>query len=241
MGLSYIKEKAKQFCSWTKERIHDIKIACAEVVSYVAEKAQRWANHVIEENMDWFNVEADVYIDADTIETAKNRIVSSFPNGITETIANQSEEERIKTYQEFAIEAAKDMGLDQIVEDIVFYTPQTEEEMSQFGFFSRHNNNLYINMAFIVCDNVELGTEQVFTIYHELEHARQWAAVCACYSTPPGETFGYPKEKVLEYANNFVYYVTPDENYEDYKTQPVERDAYAFEDELKNFENKRIN
>ena len=63
---------------------------------------------------------------------------------------------------------------------------------------------------------------RIYTIFHELIHARQYEAALT------RNDHGYSREQCLEWAYNFRNYIDPEENDEAYRKQPLERDAYGF-------------
>ena len=101
------------------------------------------------------------------------------------------------------------------------------------GGYRHRDNSLRLNLAMIVSDEPELFREQVSTIFHELVHARQHEAVFALANGKPYEEYGYSVEDLQVMANNFLNYITPGENYEAYTKQPVEAEAYWFEEQIK--------
>lgn len=234
-GYDWAKGKVEQAVNWTKETIQEVKEKTAIVVERIGEKVERWGTKIREfvKPKSAKKPYVPEHTDIKVIERAKDTIDQHFQNGIEDTLVNMNEKQRIETFQNFVQDAIIDLNLDKTHLDVQIVPPETEEEMSVFGYFSRTDNTLFINAEFIVCDNIELAKEQVFTIYHELMHARQWAAVCAWASTPQGDTFGYSVNRILEYANNFADYVSPGEDRERYRNQPLERDAYGFETKLK--------
>ncbi len=232
-AVGWVKEKSEQVVNWTREKIQEVKEATISVVENIGETLVRWGNKITD-TVKKPNIYTLEQTDVEAGQKAIDTIERHFPSGIKETLETQSGEQRIETFHELAQDAISDMQLDETNLDIQIVPPRTEEEKAVLGYFSNKDNTLYINAEFIVCDNLELAKEQVYTIYHELMHARQWAAVCSWASTPPGDTLGYSKDKILEYVNNFAYYIQPEWDREAYRCQPIETSAYGFETELKN-------
>ena len=234
-GCDWVKGKCESVVNFTKEKIQEVKEKTAIAVERIGEKVERWGTKIKEfvkpkSKKKPYSPEPT---DIEAIERAKHTIVEHFPDGIVNTLENLNETQRIDTFQNFVQDAIVDLNLDKTNLDVQIVPPETEEEMSVYGYFSRKDNTLFINAEFIVCDNLELVKEQVFTVYHELMHARQWAAVCAWASTPQGDTFGYSVNRILEYANNYGHYISPRVDRELYRWQPLERDAFGFESKLK--------
>lgn len=241
MGLkesfNRFKEKVQQGYNWTKEKIREVKeFVVAPIVERIGERVQEWGSKIRDLSNRIRNktkISPLEPTDLEAIERANGTINRHFPNGIKGTLEEMSEEQRIDAFNEFVNDAITDLRLDNTNIDVQIVLPETEEEASVFGYFSREDNTLFINAGLIICDNIEFAEEQVYTVYHELMHARQWAAVCAWASTPQGDTMGYSMDRILEYANNFAHYTSPRDNYERYRNQPLERDAYAYEQKLK--------
>lgn len=237
-ACNWTKEKVRQGYEWTKEKFKEFKEFVAPTVERIGERVQEWGKKLSDLGNRIGKKESKRILeptDLEAAERAKETINEHFPYGIEATLEKLSEEERIDKFKELAQSAIEDLGLDKTDLDVQIEIPETEEQASVFGYFSRRQNTLFINAGFIVCDNLELVKEQVYTIYHELMHARQWAAICAWASTPQGDTMGYSVDRILEYANNYAHYTSPNENYERYRNQSLERDAYAFESELKEY------
>ena len=233
-AANWVKEKGKQVANWTKELVQEVKEITQPYVEKLGDTFIRWGDRIKNgfkkpKPKDY----SPEITDIKAAQRAKQTIERKFPNGIRETLQEQNEVERIETFQDLAQEAIIDLQLDKTNLEVQIVPPQTEEEMSVFGYFSRTDNTLFINAEFIVSDDMDLAKEQVYTIYHELMHARQWAAVCAWASTPPGDTLGYSVDQILEFANNFAHYISPREGYEIYRFQPVENGAFGFESKLK--------
>jgi hypothetical protein len=69
--------------------------------------------------------------------------------------------------------------------------------------------------------------EQIYTIFHELKHARQWAAVLG------EKDYGYSDELLQKWGENMQNYIPPYESDEAYRKQPMELDTFGFESILK--------
>lgn len=115
------------------------------------------------------------------------------------------------------------------IDDVAFYVAP----VNNCGYYSREDNCVHINVAFLTSDNIYFVKEQVFSLFHEMTHALQWHAV---KNVADGNfnTYGFSLEQVAEWAINFDHYLRPEVDPEGYRNQPIERDAYWLEWMLKN-------
>lgn len=252
MGLlGKLKEKVKKACETIREGVAYVAEKVKEGVETVArkmeewkEKAQDYINEKREAVADWLERKAeeqrqkkyenevkrgkhklkeeqpDVVLQNECVDYIRKK----FPNGIKEVMGAKSDVERAETLIEIAHEVAEKMGIEVKVElDI----PQSAADMERYGCYNWRTNELHINMGYVVCDKPELIAEQVYTVFHELVHARQWAIVSG------GKDYGYSDERIMVLAQNFRYYIRPEVSDELYSKQPLESEAYALEAKLK--------
>lgn len=151
---------------------------------------------------------------------AKEFIDTKFSRGVKETLRGQNPTERIETMQHVVQEASN--ILDVKVNRVDYFEPDASHA-STCGYFDRSDNSLHLNAYMVTSDHPELAAEQIYTVFHELIHARQWAAVTG------KKDYGYSPETLLEWANNFNNYISPNESDREYRRQPLERDAFGFE------------
>lgn len=252
MGLwGKLKEKVKEACETIREGFAYVAEQVRERVETVArkmeewkEKAQDYINEKREAVADWLERKAeeqreikyqnevkrgklklkeeqpDVVLQNECVDYIREK----FPTGIKEAMHAKSDEERAETLVEIAYEVAEKMGIEVKVElDI----PQSEADMSQMGCYNWMTNELHINMGYVTCDKPELIAEQVYTVFHELVHARQWAIVSG------EKDCGYSDERRMMLAQNFRYYIRPEVSDETYRKQPLEAEAFGLEAKLK--------
>lgn len=152
-----------------------------------------------------------------------------FPNGIEERLFQMSVDELPDFFME--IEKDAEVIMDVTTEEVVIIYPKTEEEIMKYGcgFYNIENNLLCINGAFLYSGNIDLIKEQIFTIFHELKHARQYAAV------ERKKDYGYSEELMQTWEQNMKNYITYRENDEAYRKQPLEMDTFGFEELLKEY------
>ena len=230
MGLwSSLKEKAKSVGRRLKENWQEVKEAGRKIIVAVSERVEIWtdkAKRAFEEKIKEYKIRSKYpgYVptepDQKIAAESKKFLDQEFRRGIRETMRNQIPEERIQTIKDVVKKASQILDVD--VDKVDFY--QLSSEMGKIcGYFDRQENSLYLNAYMITCDRVDLVEEQVYTVFHELIHARQWAAVTG------KKDYGYASETILEWAKNFADYVPFTVSDEMYRRQPLERDAFGFE------------
>lgn len=230
--LSYIKEKGRQFGNWikrtaedVKEAWNEIKQAGREICDTVKEHYQEWRArrndrhrkaHIKEHYHNYKPSEPDQKVAQEVI----NHLDNEFPRGIAETLIEMTGSQRVDAFEEMVKRGQEIMDIE--VNQTVFFKPD-ESSQNICGYYDRKNNTLCLNEYMVTTDHPELIREQVYTIFHELVHARQWAAVTG------KKDYGYSSDQLLEWANNFANYVPSNVSDEDYRKQPLERDAFGFE------------
>ena len=160
-------------------------------------------------------------------ESSTSYLETKFPQGITNTMANQSNSERVDTIQNVVKDVAK--IFDVKIDSIDFFEPQNMAQLRTMGFYYREDNSINLNIAYIVSENPRNARDQVLTIFHEMMHARQWAAATR------QKDYGYSNERLVEWIYNFYNYIPAYESDEAYRKQPLERDAFGFEAELEKY------
>lgn len=235
----------------TREVWHEIKETTRDVVEYVSDRVQHWTDRAkdayhraeqkikqvyhdtkekVKEKIKEYKVRTKhpKYVptkpDQEIATEAKNYIDRKFPRGISQTLMEMPPQERVKAFEEIVTDAAG--ILDVKIDGINAFTPG-EDQINTCGYYRWDDNTLHLNRWMIASDNPRLVEEQVYTVFHELMHARQYAAVTG------KKNYEYPKETLLEWAYNFKNYVGPQEDPERYRKQPLERDAFGFESIIK--------
>lgn len=252
MGLfGWVKEKAQKAWTAVKEGVAYVAEKVKEGVDYAARKLDEWsekAKTYIEEKKEkvaeWHEKRAqklreDKYRrevergkhklkeekpDVELENKCVNYLKEKFPKGIKKEMHRKSEVERVETIVEIVNDVSEIMGVDVKLElDI----PQRRADMEYHGSYNRKTNELHINMGYLTCDEPELVAEQVYTVFHELNHARQWAIV-------KGEKdYGYSDERRMKLAENFLYYIRPEVSDYAYVRQPLEANSFGLEAKLK--------
>ena len=160
------------------------------------------------------------------IQILENRIGEK---PLNEVLENQTPEQRMDFIQDLSNDFKGKTRLQ--LGDVKYYaTPGLE-----FGYYDREDNSVHINTVFLTSKNPYFVKEQIFTLFHEMTHAIQWNAVA---NTANGDdnTYGFSLEQVAEWAINFQpgRYIRPGVDPGGYRNQPIERDAYLLEWQLKN-------
>lgn len=164
-------------------------------------------------------------VDVALARECKEYLWEMFPNGIGAKVEQMTDEEILALFHQIIKDAESIMGLK--LDNIDLYTSAEWPLGYYCGYYNHQDNSLHINAAFLLSGNVSLIEEQVYTIFHELKHARQWAAVVGDID------FGYSQETLQQWAESFQMYIPSSENDEAYRKQAVELDAYGFETILK--------
>ena len=175
--------------------------------------------------------------DQPLVDNSIHAIREHFPAGVIETAINSNPEDRKKKIEELVPIAALAMGIKNPPE-LEFFFPDSIEQMNSLcGGYRHKDNTLRLNLAMIVSGEPELFREQVSTIFHELVHTRQHEAVSALADGKPYEEYGYSVDYLQVMAENMLNYVAYGENYEAYTKQPIEAEAFWFEEQIKPYFN----
>lgn len=232
-GAAYVAEKVKEGVDYAARKLHDwsdkakdyIGEKRLEIAQWHEEKARKlredkYRIEVIRGKHKLKEEKPDVELENKCVNYLKEK----FPKGIKKEMHRKSEVERVETIVEIVNDVSEIMGVDVKLElDI----PQRRADMKYYGSYNRTTNELHINMGYLTCDKPELVAEQVYTVFHELNHARQWAIV-------KGEKdYGYSDERKMELALNFLYYIRPEVSDYAYVRQPLEANSFGLEEKLK--------
>lgn len=208
--------------------------AAMQVVNSIIQRVQRWKERMyyldqlqqFGESLDLEAVYSPEQSDIITAQRIANYLKSVFPNGFEEQLKNMTHDELMSFFKVFEKEVEKIMDVD--ISDVDFYVTNTSPQNGYYGFYSDEDRTLNINAAFIHSNNIELIVEQLFTICHELKHARQFAAI-------RGEKdYGYSEQQIDSWKVNAAYYIPPALDPEWYRKQPLELDSFGFEQYIRN-------
>jgi hypothetical protein len=89
---------------------------------------------------------------------------------------------------------------------------------NEYGAFDERDNSITMNKDLLKASSPE---EALDTYFHESRHAYQYHAV---HNPSPWDDAG----SVQAWGENFDQYISPDEDFEGYFNQPVERDANEY-------------
>lgn len=205
-----------------------------DLIKYVAERVGhwRWKRKYVEQNSEYIaqlkQMDAQYHPEKPDVEVAlkcKEYLFDFFPNGINEKIQNMSPEELLELFKQ--IEKDAEQILDVQIDNVDYYSTSEQPACGYCGFYNRTDNSFHINAAFILSGQPELIEEQVYTIFHELKHARQWAAIEG--KLKGDKDYGYSDEQIRIWAENLKHYIPIFVSDELYRKQPVEMDAFGFE------------
>lgn len=135
-------------------------------------------------------------------------------------VLSQKPKQRLETFRSVTHEVASLFEIEGVTVNL--YTP-TEQNKRTYGFYNRENNSINLNVLYIYSEDPLVIREQICTIFHEMMHARQWKAANKL------KDFGYSKQIVADWNYNFQHYI-PSKFGPYYMRQPIERDAFGFED-----------
>ena len=121
-------------------------------------------------------------------------------------------EERAEAIDKLTDSVANDLELEN-KSDVKYYQ---SDEPGDFGGYSASENAIYINV-----NNMRDAKETADTIAHESRH---------CWQHEYAEKSDSPLAQ--EFRENFDDYIRPEDDYREYKNQPVEQDARNYADEI---------
>lgn len=220
------------------EVILAILAAAVQFIPHMLDRIDKWSyrRKFIQQNQEYIKQveEADAKYhperpDVELAQKCKEYLSEVFPYGVESKTQNMSQEELIEFFRQLEKGAEQIMGVN--VNANFYAAPDQPAINKTCGFYHHETNTLHINAAFILSGDSKLVEEQVYTIFHELKHARQWAAIEGyLYST---HDFGYSEQQIREWATNFDHYIPNFVDDEWYQKQPLENDAFGFESILK--------
>ena len=131
-------------------------------------------------------------------------------------------EERKKLLEQYMKEVTDVYGI-RVKEEIHFFYQEPEDNMITEGYYSHGENEVSVNEYIIGEYRSKESYNRLFdTIRHELRHGFQYSAV------EQPEDFIVSPDTVQSWKENFADYKKPEDNFEDYQEQPVEKDARDF-------------
>lgn len=168
------------------------------------------------------------------LDKAKGVIDKHFPDG-TIDFTQMSTEQRVAKMKEVIQDASEALDVD--VNQINWLTPETEEQFTIGGAYLDDTNYITLNGAYVVLNDTDLHERIVSIVFHELYHARQREAYMF------RKDYGYSNERLTEwYVNNLPgNYIQPEVDDEAYRKQPLERDAFRFQNMVRQYINELKN
>jgi len=227
--LSYIKVDDMNFIERIFETVRNAFSDLAEVISCkirewqarceIAKGKKRYIGHLTGSEIQYEPEEPDKELALRVVSYLQKR----FPNGIESKIQEISIDERKDLICQIVEEVEQIFEVEPVNFEILY--PTTAEEFYAYGcgFYNRSENLLCLNGAYLMDEHIELVEEQIYTIFHELKHARQYAAIAH------ERDYGYSEDILEAWKYNVVVYIRPNENDEAYRKQALERDAFGFE------------
>jgi hypothetical protein len=164
--------------------------------------------------------------DMQMIEEGREIIKTYFPDGIENTMISLSADARIEKIKEITAEIAAKYKIE--VNYLTFLSVEqlVEKGNSQYtaGYYDFEQKGIAINVNMLLLNNGEMLKDVINTIFHECRHAYQFMAI-----HHPDE---YPvdPQTILDWANNFTNYISPELDLKGYMNQPIEYDARNFAD-----------
>lgn len=167
--------------------------------------------------------EPDIKLREECIKYVKQK----FPHGFEYYYNNSTIDERVEMLKQVTEELCDIYGVK--LNDIILYTPDDEYKQRTAGYFSPNDNTLNLNVGLLFQEDMAMSSEAFLTIFHELKHARQWSAIRGW------QEYGYSSELLYSWAvnwknENYVSFMECDEGY---RKQPLEFDAFAFEEQFR--------
>lgn len=154
----------------------------------------------------------------------KEYLSGVFPNGVSEKVQGMSKEELLNLFLQVEKDAEEIMDVS--ISDLDFYTTDDPPENGYYGYYSSADKSVHLNAVFILSGDPRLVEELIYTIFHELKHARQWDAMDGYLNKT--KDYGYSEKQVKVWMENGANYIYPCVSDELYRKQPLENDAYGF-------------
>lgn len=159
----------------------------------------------------------------------KEYLSSVFPNGIGEKVQHMSKEELLNLFIQVEKDAEEMMNVSVSVLD--FYTKDDPPENGYYGYYNSADRSVHLNAVFILSGDTQLVEELIYTIFHELKHARQRDAIDGYVNKT--KDYGYSERQIKIWMENEANYISPHVSDELYRKQPLENDAFGFESVVK--------
>lgn len=154
----------------------------------------------------------------------KEYLSGVFPNGISEKVQGMSREELLNLFCQIEKDAEEIMDVS--VSALDFYATDEPPANGYCGYYSSSGKSIHLNAVLILSGKPNLVEEMIYTIFHELKHARQWDAMDGyLYKT---KDYGYSEKQIKIWMENAANYIPHHVCDELYRKQPLENDAFGF-------------
>ena len=151
-------------------------------------------------------------------------LAAIFPDGIEAKVRNMSNEELLALFRRIEKDAERIMEVQ--IDVVDFYTAADMPYCNYGGYYMDMDNSFHINMVPVYSGDSSCIEYQIYAIFHELKHARQWTAVKG--RIDGSRDYGYSDELLNEWARNMTVYIPLEESDELYRKQPLEMDSFGF-------------
>lgn len=159
-------------------------------------------------------------IDIELALKCKEYLNVIFPYGIQDKIQEFSKLGLIKLFEKIIVDAAYVMDVN--IEKVDFYNTVEPPHCNWSGYYLDSDKSIHIN-AYYIYEGTPWEVEwQIYTVFHELKHARQWTAI------NKRKDYGYSDKLLKLWYDNLCNFITMEENEELYRKQPVEMDSFGF-------------
>ncbi len=153
-------------------------------------------------------------------EKTREIIDEVFEGDIFEAVSDASYSERIAYAENLIQRLTGEYGLN--LENCSLYV---DSNVDNCGGFIIRENRIKLNVAALFSEDKDQTCELINTIVHELRHAVQWSAV---KSEEFAAQWDISEETREKWKQNFLNYITPQQDLHAYTFQPVEDDARTF-------------
>jgi hypothetical protein len=148
-------------------------------------------------------------------------IVKTFYNeGLNEKFWDSGLEGRCEIAQSFYSEIKETMHISATME----FVPQNENSL---GGYNPENNTISLNAKKYLYGDMPNVDDMINTIVHESRHAYQHEV-----ANNSERNTGISKETIREWKENLDNYISPYYDFEAYRNQPIEVDAFDFSDNV---------
>lgn len=143
-----------------------------------------------------------------------------YDEGVDEKFWESGLEGRCQIAQSFYSDIKETMHISATLE----FVPQNNQSL---GGFNPNNNTISLNANKYLYGDMPNVDDMINTIVHESRHAYQHEV-----ANNSERNTGISKETIREWKENFDNYISPYYDFEAYRNQPIEADAFDFSDNV---------